>query len=69
MLFNSDSDYYVAMPWPVELAEVNTLPGAERKASIDDRDHDSEAHQGCLDVGIGIPLGMPVIKPATLTTL
>ena len=51
----------MAPPGAVELAEVDPLPGAERQAAVDDRHHDGRAHEGGLEMGVGVSLGMPVV--------
>lgn len=62
VLLPNDADQDMAPPGTIELAEIDPLPGAERKPAFDDRDRDSESHQGCPDVGIRVPLSMPVVS-------
>lgn len=60
-LLSRGSDQHVPVPGTVELAEVESLPGSERQAAIDNRYPEREPHQRGLDMGIGVPFGMPVM--------
>jgi hypothetical protein len=58
----SDSDQQTAASGAIELAEVDSLPGSERHAPVNDWHHYGKAHQGCLDMGVGITFSMAVIS-------
>jgi hypothetical protein len=56
------ADQDMTMPGTIELAEVESLPAAERQAAIDNRHHEGRSHERGLDMGIGVPFCMSVVS-------
>src|SRR5208337_3474447 len=59
LLFD-DGDGNLSFPGRVELHQVNPLPRAEHGLSAGQGNGEGAAHQGRLDVGVGIAFAVPV---------
>ncbi len=49
---------HLTLPWAVELAEVDSLPGPENESPRGDGEHERRPEEGRAEVGPGVALGM-----------